>query len=472
MKTLLLVIVAAGGLAGCATMEPRRGFDEVSGQVRERTGMDAHWRSGTEEDARADAALQDLLGRELTADAAVQIALINNRDLQAVYEELDITQADLVRAGLLENPVFSGELRFDTSGGGTGVALGLTQGFLSLLTMPLRTARAGSEFEAAKARVTQAAVTTAFDTFAAFYEYQAAEEVLGLRLTVEQAAAASHELARRIREAGNMPELDYLSERALYEQARLDVESAQVATTQRRERLNALMGLWGPDTGWHAGARLPDPVASEMTPEELERRSVEASLELAAARFEIESAAAGARLVQPLTWLDGSEAGVVGEREVEGDWSVGPEISVPIPIFDMGSAGKGEAAARLRQAEHRYYATAVRVRAGARESAAVIASARERVVRFRTVLLPMHEQIVHQAQLQYNAMQISGFQLLQARREQIEVGVASIEALRDYWIAQVGVLRIVGGGEASTPGDLGGRNATPRGQGGPDQGGH
>lgn len=472
MNRPVLLMLIAGGLAGCSTMQPGLGFDEVRDEVQARAGVETRWRNGTAEDARADAAVSDLLARELTAEGAVQIALVNNHELQGVYEELDIAQADLVRAGLLENPVFSGELRFDTAGGGTGVALGLTEDFLALLTMRLRTARAGAEFEAAKARVTGAAVGMAFDTFAAFYEYQAAEEVLGLRATVEQAAAASHELAKRLRDAGNTTELDYLSELALYEQARLDTESARIAVIQRRERLNALMGLWGTDTVWHAATRLPDPVAAEVNSEELERRSVQASLELAEARFEIDSAAAGARLAQPLAWLEGADAGVVAEREVEGGWSVGPALSIPIPIFDLGSASRGEATARLRQAEHLYYATAVRVRAAARENAALIASARERVVRFRTVLLPMHEQIVHQAQLQYNAMQVSGLQLLQARREQIEVGVSSIEALRDYWTAQVGVLRIVAGAGVSTPGDFDGRSAAPRGQGGPSQGGH
>ena len=56
--------------------------------------------------------LQALLEGELTTNAAVQIALLNNAALQATFEELGIAQAELVQAGLLKNPVFAGHVRF------------------------------------------------------------------------------------------------------------------------------------------------------------------------------------------------------------------------------------------------------------------------------------------------------------------------------------------------------------------------
>ena len=39
------------------------------------------------------------------------MALLNNRELQALYAELGVAQADLVQAGLLSNPVFDGAVR-------------------------------------------------------------------------------------------------------------------------------------------------------------------------------------------------------------------------------------------------------------------------------------------------------------------------------------------------------------------------
>ena len=64
--------------------------------------------------ARGEAALEvvanrvaGLLGKPLTVDDAVQIALLNNRGLQAGFQELGITEAEVVQAGRLPNPGFS-----------------------------------------------------------------------------------------------------------------------------------------------------------------------------------------------------------------------------------------------------------------------------------------------------------------------------------------------------------------------------
>ncbi len=90
--------------------------------------------------------MHDLLGRELDIEAAVEVALLRNRHLQALYEDLRIAQADLVQAGLLRNPIFHLEALFSEGGGGT--SLGLEQEFLSFLYLPLRKRVAAASFEA------------------------------------------------------------------------------------------------------------------------------------------------------------------------------------------------------------------------------------------------------------------------------------------------------------------------------------
>ena len=64
---------------------------------------------------------------------------------------------------------------------------------------------------------------------------------------------------------------------------------------------------------------------------------------------------------------------------------------------------------------------------------------------YRDILLPLHERIVNESQLQYNAMQLGPIQLLRAREQQIETAVAYIEALRDYWLARGDVGQIQSG---------------------------
>jgi cobalt-zinc-cadmium efflux system outer membrane protein len=64
---------------------------------------------------------------------------------------------------------------------------------------------------------------------------------------------------------------------------------------------------------------------------------------------------------------------------------------------------------------------------------------------YRDILLPLRERIVNEAQLQYNAMQLGPFVLLNAREQQIETAVAYIETLREYWLARGDVGQILNG---------------------------
>src|SRR5712691_6028815 len=124
-------------LGGCASFSPDGGFGEVQSIVSRRVGQDAQWVRNDRDAEQVRATVKKLLAAPLTADAAVQIALINNRGLQATYAELGIAEADLVQAGRLRNPLFTfTHLR-------RGDVLTIEREFLfdvlSLITMPLRT---------------------------------------------------------------------------------------------------------------------------------------------------------------------------------------------------------------------------------------------------------------------------------------------------------------------------------------------
>lgn len=447
----LAALAALAMLGGCARMKPGLGFDDVQASVADRTGMSVHWDSGSPSDDEARIAVRRLLADELGAREAVQIALLNNHDLQAVYEELNLAQADLVEAGLLRNPVFSGEVRWATDGGGTGVALDLSQDFLSLLFIPLRKGRAEAQFEAAKLRVTGEVLDLMGRVQAAFYAVQAGEQLLEMRRTVVDATAASYELAKRLHAAGNNRDLDVANERALHEQSRLDLAAAEAEGVQRRERLNELMGVWGTDTRWRVGARLPELPAEAAKSERLEARAIESSLELGLARREIEVAARTLGIARPFGGIDEVDVGVAAEREPEGGWSVGPSVSFPIPIFDRNGPEVASARARLRQAQQRYLASAVRLRAGARAAHAAVVAAAERAAYCQHVLLPLRQRIVDETQLQFNAMQVGAFQLLQAKRDQIESGALYIGTLHDYWQARARLDLILAGRLSEAP---------------------
>src|SRR5262245_24196011 len=272
------------GLTGCTSVDLRAGFPEVSAAVEGRAALKVAWNSGTELDREAAEQVRSLLARKLTADDAVQIAALNNRDLQALYSELGLAQADLVQAGLFKNPILDAAVFFPLSGVRPDFQLSVVMNLLDALYVPLRKRVAVEVFEEAKLRVTGALLDFAWQVRAAFYAYQASEQLLDLRQTIVEALTASLDVSRRLHDAGNISDLDLDRERAQAEASKVALRSAEIASRQSRERLNVLMGAWGAATEWTIDRRLPNIPAEPMDGEGAERAALARSLELAQAR--------------------------------------------------------------------------------------------------------------------------------------------------------------------------------------------
>lgn len=423
-------------LSGCASVALNAGFDDVRATVEERSALKIFWNNGTDLDKEATEKIGSLLKDQLTADEAVQVALLNNRELQAIYSELGLAQADLVEAGLLKNPIFDAAVLFPVSHGGRpDLELSVVMNFLDVFYMPLRKRVAAARFEEAKTRVTGSVLDFAARVRTTFYLHQANEQTLELRQTIVQALAASLELARRLHEAGNITDLDFARDRALLESGKLALRSAEVAVSQSREELNILMGLWGKQTEWQTDQRLPEIPEQLTQTEDLERVALARSVDLLNAQQRIMVAGNQLGFNRWTTLVPEMHAGPLGERE-EGSWEVGPTVEFPVPLFDQGQARIGRAVAELRRSQQEYYALAVRIRSTARAVRDRMEGARDRALYYRDILLPLRERIVNEAQLQYNAMQLSPFQLLRAKEQQIETAVAYIDALREYWLAR------------------------------------
>jgi cobalt-zinc-cadmium efflux system outer membrane protein len=321
----------------------------------------------------------------------------------------------------------------------------VVQDFLDVFFIPLRKRVATNAFEGAKLRVTGAVLDLVGQARTAFYTHSAAEQALDLRRTVAAATEASYELARRIHAAGNMTDLDRANERALYEQAKLDLARAEAEALDTRERLNVLLGLWGTNTTWTVRHRLPDPPASELATDDIERQAVGRNIDLAVGRNQIEAAARTLGLRRSMGLLPEAEAGVAAEREPDGMWAVGPAVSLPIPLFNQGQAATSAARSELERTRQQYIATAVEVRSAARAARNRLLAARAQTDYYRQVILPLRREITQQTQLQYNAMQVGPFQLLQAKQAEIDAGVQYIDVLRDYWIARTQAQQVASG---------------------------
>src|SRR5450432_4241690 len=166
-------------LPSCAGMQKERGHEDVARIVLGRTGQHTGWEHGTPQARQIAERVKKLLEGGLTRERAIAIALVNNPKLQETYDELDVSQADLVQAGLLSNPTLGGSVGFRSNGSGRPeYEFSIVENFLDLFLLPLRKRVAETQFQAETLRVAHEVLEVAAETSKEFAEVQAGEQTV------------------------------------------------------------------------------------------------------------------------------------------------------------------------------------------------------------------------------------------------------------------------------------------------------
>lgn len=355
-----LLLVPYLGLAACSSVVvPDARFPDVQRQVDDRLGptlMRVQWRLGTPEDQHVDALVKDLLARPLAPDAAVQVALLRSADLQAVYEDLGVAQADLVHAGLLKNPDLAGFFRIPDSGpSGVNWNVGLDF-WLDIFLVPLRKRIAGAELEASLLRITDAVLDKATQVRRAYHAHLADQRVLAHQRALAEFALVAAELAGRQHAQGHVADLDLANELAAAEEAGLALDQAEAASRISRETLRRLLDLTDSDVPWTIDESVAMIPAEDPDAEALVVTSLDKRVDLALLDREIEAQHLGLDMDKKWLLANGS-VGVETERSSEGVQGTGPHFSVELPIFHQHQAVYARREALIRQAEDRCQAT-------------------------------------------------------------------------------------------------------------------
>src|SRR5258707_7854358 len=234
--TVLLAIL----LSGCASFSPDGGMTVVANVAGEIIGKDV-LSIRTEDDAeRAKGFVQGLLRRNLTVDTAVQIALLNNRGLQAAYNELALAEADLVGESLPPNPAFS--ISRISGDGAYEIERQVVGDILALATLPFRSEIARQRFQKAQLRAAEETLRLAADVRRAYYRAVAANELVGLLTDAKSTAESTAQLAEKLGQTGALNKLDQAREQVFYAETTADLANARHEATSSRERPARLLG--------------------------------------------------------------------------------------------------------------------------------------------------------------------------------------------------------------------------------------
>lgn len=431
----LWIGLLASAMVGCAhRYEDWRAT--TSAEVQARVGT-------TIASPAVEARVTQLLSEPLDANRAVAIAMLNNPSVRALFEEVGAAHAELLMASSYSNPILDADLRFE-SGGALTVEAAVVQSVLDLIFVPLRSSVAESTFLAEQARITGEIVGLAADVHRAFIDYVAATQVAELRQQVVSATELASDLSRRLHTAGNITDLARLGDEAAATHASMELSEAEQLRSIARERLNALLGVWGETTSWRTEARLMDPCGTLKPLAVLEQCAVAKNLELVALRHRLDAASKRAGFGAWESVLGESALGASYTHEESRD-SVGTAFSIPLPLFNWGRGEREASLAELRRLEFEYKARAIHIRADAKAAWSRAKGAEQRAQQLLSTLIPLRHKITIETQRHYNAMLLGGFELFRAKQDEIEAGIAYLEALKEYWHARAAIDTILSG---------------------------
>ena len=424
-------------LAGCANLSPDGGIGDVQRLTQGKTaGVDATLnRANT---AQSEQAVAELLAQPLDDATAVRIALLNNPGLQASMATLGISDAERVQAGRLPNPHL--ELNRYVEGRQVEIERILRFDVIGLLILPWRAKWAGQQTELAKLQAAQEVVRMAADTRKAWFNAVAAQQTAGYMRDVKAATESGAELARRLAKVGNWSRLNQAREQSLLADATAQLARAEQAAFASREQLTRLMGLWGGQTNYKLPERLPELPKAAREISDVEAQALRERIDVQSATREAAYVAESLGFVKASGFIDALDLTVTRNTNFNNaagtrDTRRGIGVELPLPIFDWGQGRNARAQAVYMQSVAKVREMAVRARSEAREAYHGYHTAYDLARHYRDEVVPLRKFIVDEMLLRYNGMLNSVFDLLADTRSSITAVNASIEAQRDFWLA-------------------------------------
>ncbi|MGF9764688.1 TolC family protein [Microvirga sp. 0TCS3.31] len=394
----------------------------VKGIAFAELGADAVKISTEPESAAASERVAALVKRSLTPGTAVQIALLNNRGLQAAYNELGISEAQYVQASLPPSPRFGfnqlvGDLEVE-------ITRQLVGNVLALATLPARSEIARTRLQAAQLRAADATLRLATETRKQFYRAVAANERADL---IAQAHGSGF--------AGD---------------GDTELTEARMKLRIERERLARLLGLWD-DVEYKLPPRLPTMPSRIRSIREAEAQALRRRLDLQIAKIELEVLAKSLGLTQATRFISAFDLAAQNrykstEKDSAGSVSKTKTITdgfaatVEIPLFDFGQARVAEAEQRYLQAANKLAEIAVNARSEAREAYHAYRGTHDLARAHQKRIAPMgHLAGIHGAAQ-------AGDQTTAPREPAPDMpgwmsrSIKAIEARRDFWIADTDLM--------------------------------
>lgn len=453
----LFVSACATNIPGAYT-DPAIGFAAVSEQTTAAIGMDTVFLQTQAENAALQEQVHALVHRKtISADTAVQVALLNNRGLQASYANVGLSATNAWQEALPENPIVSiGAFGIGAPELGAYRAIEgvIRANILDATTRKQRLAIADQSFRQAQLSAVNDSLALANMTRQAWITAVGMFETVSYLRRAKETSDAGVELARRLGETGALNKADQAREFAFNAELAGQLARARLDAAQAKEVLTGLMGLWGAEVEYYVPDALPELPRSISRNGNIEAWALQERVDLRISKLGLEAQALAFGLTDQTRIVSDLEimAGFESEREIDesGDVeeNVTPQVELEfaIPIFDTGKARMRRAELMYLQAANILAEKAVNVRSEARAAEVAYRTSYDIARHYRDVLVPLRVTVEEEALLSYNGMITNTFELLTDVREKLNASLEAANAKREFYMAQAELTAAIYGG--------------------------
>ena len=435
---LTAAALSAALLAGCASVGIDDALKETNSSAAPFTGGQLEL-SRTQEQHDARTALSaELLGKPLSQDHAVRLALANSPTVQALIAQswADISAAS--QTGRMPNPIFT----FERMRLGSELEIGrlLSFGLVDLILLPQRLSIAKSRAAQAQVQLTVTVVDQVTRVRQAWVRAVAAQQSVQYAEQVRESAEASAELARRMQLIGNFSKLQRARQQVFYADATTQLASARHAATAAREELVRALGLDDTQAAQlKLPERLPDLPKAPRPASEVAATAGEQRLDVQQARAQLDVAGKSQGINLLSTFIDVEVGGrhdtLFDNAEGTRSNRRGYELDIRLPLFDWGSAQRDALNAQALAAANRYDATVRGATSQLREGYSAYRTAYDIARHYRDEVVPLRQSMAEENVLRYNGMLIGVFELLADARDQVASVTSAINAQQQFWLA-------------------------------------
>ncbi|GEM_PF-2941181 len=428
MKKALVFLLL---FAGCT---PCRQCVDPTPELTDQSGYSVVWNRTIEE--------ADSIEEPLTLSQAIQFALLHNRQLQALFEEMGVAKGEYTNAVLLSNPALDIAFRYpNTSGLNLDLEGAVVGPFMELLTYGKRKRLADWELQIRKQEISSQVMSFIEEVALSYFNLYALENKRAIQKEIVDLAELRRDIALEQQAAGavgqQLPILFHTSAK----QEGLQYKELDEQTFQAKADLGTLLGTTQP---FQIVLTLPQEKLPNTEQDYWMQRAWKERYDVQTLCSQIQKELTRKGLLEPWIYTQ-LWAGAAAEREPEGDWIRGPALSLAIPIFNFGQGDRTIQAASLWKTYQMLLHLKIEIEQNIYKLLGQLSDSFSIIEEIENQILPSNAQSQEQALRLYNVMNANVYDLLDRKREEFDIQMNLVDVRTFFWSSKARLLRAAGG---------------------------